>query len=514
MAPIAEPNNVVATAAAPTASIVSPPSLLTLLTSLPRDLLRTLLSQNCSGKTLSTLRLSLLVPLLVGQKPSTVCHGKPNEEASLSSLVELISFILEDRLRNFDSSSSSLSSSLSSLSIPSNEDKYLSQVQSCIRHCQWEKYAAFTRITSTSSRDESHNEKDKSAASQPHQVQQQQQHTSGRLPSFSWKIPALIDYLEQPAISHAVWCGRLEFPSFVFQNNAVVPWDHAVAARGEGGGEMCHAKVILQATPASWTTKALREWYAVTLAAASFASASTKSISASFDSASSSQKNPPQPTLLPSQEDYSTRNEKQTQPQKQQPPSCFRLSRPQPYNFVPIPPYGRILAQNVASQQVLARISDYLEQGNLVLTLPATSATTIVTTTTAMTCSGRRRTRQRRRTLVVRIISPRQAQCRMKERFGSTSSSFRPMDWDQLVSPTFTADVSTTSTATTEGLICSWEYDGDDDDEEDTHGTCGDNEVSIQNDITNGNLAMEAILEILCNYHNPYYYGATCKTSH
>jgi hypothetical protein len=521
MAPIADPaDDAGATAAAPAAP---PPSLLTLLTSLPRDLLRTLLSQNCSGKTLSTLRLSLTAPLW-GPTSSTVRHGQPNEEASLLSLlVELISSILEDRLSKFDYSSSASSSSLSlSPSFPSNEDKYLSQVQSCIRNCQWEEYASFVRFTSTTSQDENHSENEKSAASQPQQQQQLlQQHTPGRFPSFSWKIPALVDYLEQPDISHAVWCGRLEFPSFVFQSNTDVQWDHSVVASGGGGGvdETCHAKVILQAMPARWTTKALREWHAVTLAAASFASASTKSISASFDSSSSfssSQKNSPQPTLLPLQ-DHNSTGKARKQPQ---PHSCFRLSRPQPYNFVPIPPYGRILAPDVPSQQVLASISEYLEQNNLVLTLPATSAMTIVTTTD-MTCSGRRRTRQRRRTLIIRIISPRQAQCRMEERFGSSSSSssFRPMDWDKLVSPPFTADATTsaaaTSAAATEGLICSWEYDGEEEDEEKTNGACGDNdnEVSIQNDIKNGNLSMEAILEILRNYHYRNYYGATCKTA-
>ena len=255
--------------------------------------------------------------------------------------------------------------------------------------------------------------------------------------SIPWASHALLDFFEHNATRRSVWCGTMDFPSLTSSNSM--------------SGERTQISVIVQASHCSWTRKALCGWCETANAFS-----------------------------------YSLNNSScEKPPTDEQSPNIIRLSQPQPYNFVPIPPYGRILGKSPESQEALKRIGEYLEAHDLVITLPDLVPTTIQSVTT---CSGRRRTINRQhsqqRRLIVRIISPNQARDRVRRRLGA---SYRPPDWDDVVGDCRELDVAKVMNHNAAGLVCCWEYEGGDDEA---------TETSISSRV------QDAIVRILNEYHH------------
>jgi hypothetical protein len=89
----------------------------------------------------------------------------------------------------------------------------------------------------------------------------------------------------------------------------------------------------------------------------------------------------------------------------------------QHYNFIPVPPYGQIIAATKKDKDILKEIGLQMEAQNQVLTLSSKEG------------------------FILRVISPSQA----RQRLGIFGSGYRPKDSWVVEDPT-------------EGLVCSWEY--------------------------------------------------------
>ena len=388
------------------------------LLGLPSDILRRLLSQFCTGKTLSTLNVALK------------CSSNHRDGA----LKSMIDSVLEERLEKllFEKKTDSEGQS-------SSNQKYNSEVQRClpdVAACTRRRVAQSTSSTTIAISPVVPTCSITSTGGIP--CKEDTLKVNGTL-SMPWVLPALIDFFEHKGTRRSVWCGHMEF-SALSPNNI--------------SGEKTRIEVVLQSSSCSWTRKALCEWNK-TSDAFSFRSNSL------------------------SKEHIHKRDQR-----------LICLSQPQPYNFVPIPPYGRILGKSWKSQQELKRIGEYLDAHDLVITLPDSIATTFGS---SGTCSGRRRSinRQHQGRMIVRIISPNQARERVRRRLGT--SSYRPPDWNEVVAAESKEGHMTVvdgkNQEPDEGLICCWEYEGGDDD--------------TMDDGIAAHHPMEAILRILNEFHGP-----------
>ena len=168
-------------------------------------------------------------------------------------------------------------------------------------------------------------------------------------------------------------------------------------------------------------------------------------------------------------------------PSKPKPLSIIR-TRAQPYNFVPVPPYGRVYGRTPRDEERLLEISRYLARHNLVLVKSATAG------------EG----------FILRILSTEQARQRLETRFGDR---YRPPDSWIVEDPSYI------------GLVCSWEYSSatshsstasnDGGATATTAATTTNEDASSNTTITamkgpleNKTTWSESILEILDNYYN------------
>ena len=383
---------------------------------LPSDILRRLLSQFCTGKTLSTLKVAL--------------EGSSNHrDAALKSMIDSV---LEERLEKLP-----FKKKTESEGQLSSSKNYTSEVQRCLRYgaaCMRRRVAQDTSTTTTAM---SPVMSTASITSTGVILCKENTSNVNGVPSIPWVLPALIDYLEQKRTRRSVWCGCMEFPAL---------------SPGDISGAKTRIEVVLQSSPCSWTRKALCEWNRTS-------------------------------------EAFSCRNNSQSEERNHERDlRLICLSQPQPYNFVPIPPYGRILGKSLKSEQELKRIGEYLDAYDLVITLPDSIATAFGS---ASTCSGRRRTinRQHQGRMIIRIISPNQARERVRRRLGA--SSYRPPDWSEVVGESKESNMTVVdgrNQEPDEGLVCCWEYEGGDDDTMDEVATAR---------------PLEAILRILIEFHRP-----------
>ena len=97
------------------------------------------------------------------------------------------------------------------------------------------------------------------------------------------------------------------------------------------------------------------------------------------------------------------------------------------YNFIPVPPYGQIMGATPNDQDIVNDIGRHLEAQNQVLTLSSPS---------------------QEEGFILRVISPAQA----RQRLGKFGTGYRPKDSWVVENPI-------------EGLVCSWEYPPESDDD-------------------------------------------------